>query len=301
MSDNAAGRWLDDTRLSMTTRACGALLDSRAISGTLFARCTMETAVAAETLDDLYEKEVRPMHRTVWKTSGLAIILALACAGAVQAQQHQQHHQRGPQASEESAAQAPMMYRMQGMMEHMQDMMEHMQDMTGQGGMMGMMGRGGMMGHGHKMLRMLDRLTDQLDLTDQQETQIRTLVRNHMKQAVQARADIAAKRIDLQALLDADTPDLSKVKDTLQAIASRQADLRYDSIALMQEVKQLLTPEQQQQFRTLRRQMWHGRGAMMGYGGMYGGQGAMMGRGGRRGPGGMRNPCGTMGRGRGAQ
>jgi Spy/CpxP family protein refolding chaperone len=268
------------------------------------------------------------MHRTVWKTSGLAIILASAFAGAIQAQQHQQHHQRGPQASEERAAQAPMMHRMQGMMEHMQGMMEHMQGMMGmmgqggmmgrgsmygmmgqggmqgmmgRGGMQGMMGRGGMMGHGHKMLRMLDRLTDQLDLTDQQETQIRTLVRNHMKQAVQARADIAAKRIDLQALLDADTPDLSKVKDTLQAIASRQADLRYDSIALMQEVKQLLTPEQQQQFRTLRRQMWHGRGAMMGYGGMYGGQGAMMGLGGRRGPGGMRNPCGTMGRGRGAQ
>lgn len=216
---------------------------------------------------------------------------------------------------------------MQGMMEHMQGMIEHMQGMMGRmhgrkdrggmmgrggmmaavdeddedmpqgdmmgmmsrGGMMGMMGRHGMMGHGHKMLRMLDRLAAQLELTDEQETQIRTLVRQHMKDAVQTRADIAIQRIDLQALLDADAPDLAKVQDTLQAIASQHADLMYAHIALMQEVKQLLTPEQQEQFRSLRRQMMHGRGGMMG----------MRGRGGK--PGGMRHPCGMMGRDKGSQ
>jgi hypothetical protein len=269
------------------------------------------------------EKEVRPMHRTVWKTSGLAIILALAFAGAGQAQQSQQHHQRGPQASEESAAQAPMMHRMQGMMEHMQGMMEHMQGMMGmmgqggmmgrgsmqgmmgqggmmgmmgQGGMMDMMGRGGMMGHGHAMLRMLDRLADQLNLSDDQEAQIRALVLQHMKEAVQARADIADKRIDLFTLLDADTPDLSKVKATLQAIASKRADLMFDRISLVQEANKLLTPEQQQQFRAMRRQMMYGHGGMMGQRGMYG-KGGMMQRGGMMPQrGGMMQRGGTMGR-----
>lgn len=284
------------------------------------------------------------MSRTVWKTSALTIILALAIAGAVQAQQH---HQQGPQASEEqaiwaadeTAAQAPMMHRMQGMMEHMQGMMEHMQGMMGMmggpgmmatadededdnedmspGGMMGvmggrgmqgMMGRGGMMGHGHMLLRKLDRLAEQLNLTPEQRTQIRALARTHMKEAIQTRADMAALRIDLSALLDAESVDVAKVKETLQSLAAQRANLAFAHVTLMQEINQLLTPEQQQQFRTLRRQMLHGggmkgmmsRGGMHGQGGMMGRRG-MMGQGGMRGPGGMRNPCGMMGRGAGSQ
>jgi Spy/CpxP family protein refolding chaperone len=198
-----------------------------------------------------------------------------------------------------------MLERMQGMLEHMQDTLEHMPSGQGCGGMMStsgmsaeededdeeasMMGYGGMMGmrdmmrHGHAMLRLLDRLAAQLDLSDDQQVQIRMLVRQHMKKVVQARAGIADKRIDLLTLLDADAPDLSKVKATLQAIASQQADLMFDSISLVQKVNKLLTPEQQKQCRAMRRQMMYGHGGMMGHRGLYGEggmiqRGAMMGR-----------------------
>jgi Spy/CpxP family protein refolding chaperone len=147
---------------------------------------------------------------------------------------------------------------------------------------MGMMGRrGGMMGHGHMLLRQLDRLAEQLNLTEEQQTQMRSLVRDHMKEAIRARADIAAQRVDLIALLDAEAVDLSKVKETLQSLASQQADLVFAHVTLMDEVNKLLTPEQQQQFRTVRRQMMHGGGmmGMMGRGGMHG-HGRMMGQGG---------------------
>jgi Spy/CpxP family protein refolding chaperone len=236
------------------------------------------------------------MDRKAWKLSGLALVLMLAVTGAIQAQQHPQHHPGStqtsqgqmPEASQETPA--PMMQQMQGMMENMQEMMQQMQGMMGRRGgmmaeedeededdmpggmmdMMGMMGRhGGMMGHGYMMLRKLDRLAEQLNWTQEQEIRIRSLVRNHLKEAIQARADMAVQRVDLIALLDAESMDLPKVKETLQSLASQQAGLVFAHVALMDEINKLLTPQQQQQFQTMRRQMRHG-GGMHGHGGMMG-------------------------------
>jgi hypothetical protein len=245
------------------------------------------------------------MDREAWKLNGLALAFILAVTGAAQAQQHQQHHPGGtqtsqgqiPEASQE--APAPMMQQMQGMMENMQEMMQQMQGMMGRHGgmmaeedeededgmpggmmdMMGMMGRhGGMMGHGHMMLRKLDRLAEQLNLTQEQQIRIRSIVRNHLKEAIQARADMAVQRVDLIALLDAKPMDLPKVKETLQSLASQQAGLVFAHVALMEEITKLLTPEQQQQFRTMRRQMRHGGGMMGRHSGMHG-PGGMRGHG----------------------
>ena len=272
------------------------------------------------------------MDRKAWKLSGLALVLILALTGAVQAQQPQQRHRVGTQVSQAQTpeapqeAPAPMMQQMHGMMEDMQEMMQQMQGMMGRrggmmadedkeddddmsGGMMGMMGmmsrRGGMMGHGHMILRKLDRLAEQLNLTEEQQTQLRSLARTHLKEAIQTRATIAAQRIDLIDLLDAESVDLSKVKESLQSLASHQADLVFAHVTLMDEINKQLTPEQQQQFRTMRRQMMHD-GSMMGRRGMTGhgymrGQGGMMGQGGMRGHGGMRGQSGMMGKGAGSQ
>ena len=258
------------------------------------------------------------MDRKMGKLSGLALVLVLAITGAVQAQQ-QQHRgstqtSQGQTSGASQEAPASMLQQMQGMMADMHDMMQQMQGMMGRrsgmmteandddeddtsGDMMGMMGRrGGMMGHGHMLLRQLDRLAAQLHLTEEQQTQMRSLARDHMKEAIRAKADIAAQRVDLIALLDTESVDLPKVKETLQSLASQQADLVFTHVTLMDEINKLLTPEQQQQFRTMRRPMMHGGGmmGMMGRGGMHG-HGRMMGQGGMRGQGGM------MGRGTGSQ
>ncbi len=165
------------------------------------------------------------------------------------------------------------------------------------GGMMGrMMGRGHKMGHGGKLLRHLAHLTQQLDLTDEQQIQVRSLVRPHMKKAIRARADIAVNRLDLHALLAAESVELSNVKELLQAIASEKADLHFAHITLKQEIGKLLTPEQQKKFRSMRRYMMRGDRGMMGPGGMRGRSG-MMGRGGMQGQGSMKNPCGMTGSG----
>jgi Spy/CpxP family protein refolding chaperone len=184
-----------------------------------------------------------------------------------------------------------MMDNMQGMMQHMQGMMEQMHGMMGrQGmgmaaqeeeddeeasaprGMMGMMRPGGMMGPGGMMRRHMERLAHQLELTDDQRMQVRTLLGNHAKEAIRLRADIGVMAVDLRQFLETDPVDLPKVKQLLQSIAGKEVDLRLAHITLMQEISKLLSPEQRQKFRAMRESMM--------------------------GPSGMREPGGMMGRGR---
>lgn len=250
------------------------------------------------------------MHRISYKTTRLAIALAFALAGSVQAQQqqHQQHHPGGPQASQQQPAgtdpgapmQPQMTEQMQGMMEHMQGMMEHMQGMMSGGSMMarqgmtaqeedddeemsprssmmgrrGMMGMGKMMGHGGMIHHHLERLAQQLELSEEQRTQMWSVLGNHAKEAIRLQADLGTLAIDLRQLLEADPVDLAKVKPLLQSIAGKEADLRLLHITAMQEMGKILTPEQRQKLRTIRR-------GMMSHSGM-------MGMGGRMSPGGMR-------------
>jgi Spy/CpxP family protein refolding chaperone len=179
-----------------------------------------------------------------------------------------------------------MMDNMQGMMEHMQGMMERMQSMMGRGGMMGMggmMGRRGMMammgmgGMGGMVQHHLERLVQQLTLTDAQQAQVRTLLNNHARDAIRLRADIGVMAIDVRQLLETEPIDLPRVKQLLQTMASREADLHFAHITLMQEISKLLTPEQQQKFRSMRDQLMLGHGSMPGHEGMMG-HGGMMGR-----------------------
>jgi Spy/CpxP family protein refolding chaperone len=158
-----------------------------------------------------------------------------------------------------------------------------MQDMRQQ--MRGMMG-GRIMGGG-MVQRHLELLTQQLGLSDDQRTQVQTLIRNHAKEVIRLQADVAIMRIDVGQLLDADSVDLPKVKQLVQAIAAKEADLRLSHITGMQEIRKLLNPEQQKTFRTMQGHMMED-GGMMGHGGMVGPGGMMEG---------MRGHQGMMGRG----
>jgi Spy/CpxP family protein refolding chaperone len=98
----------------------------------------------------------------------------------------------------------------------------------------------------------MERLAQQLGLSDDQRTQVQSLQLNYAKEAVRTRADMAVTRIEIRQLLSADQPDLSRVKDKLQQIASKEAQLRFAHITMMQDIRKLLTPEQQQQWRAMR-------------------------------------------------
>ena len=158
-----------------------------------------------------------------------------------------------------------MRQQMQHMMRQMQDMMQHMR---------GRMGQGGMMGQGMMLQRHLERVAQQLGLSDDQRAQAQTLVRQHAKEIIRLRAEIDTLAIDVQSWLEADPVDLPKVKQALQAMAAKEADLRLIHITAMQDIRKLLTPEQQQKFRLMQRHMMGDGmidpGGMMGHGGMMG-------------------------------
>jgi Spy/CpxP family protein refolding chaperone len=200
------------------------------------------------------------MNRTTCTIVGFTFALTLALApGGIAQQQHQEHHPSAATAAQdEEQEQAPMMRPMRGMMGH-----------------------GGMM-----LQRHLEWLSQQLKLSDEQRTQVQGLLRNHAKDVIRLRAEIDTMTLDLPALLEANPVDLAKVKQLFQAIAAKEADLRLAHVTAMQDIRKLLTPEQQKQFRTMPGHMM-GEDAMMGRG--------MMGRG-MMGPGGMMGR-GMMGRG----
>jgi Spy/CpxP family protein refolding chaperone len=202
------------------------------------------------------------MNRTAYTIVGFTFALTLALAPGAPAQQHQEHHPSGASAAQntptmtaaEEQEQAPMMQPMRGMMGH-----------------------GGMMLQQH-----LEWLSQQLKLSDEQHAQVQTLLRNHAKDIIRLRAEIDTMALDVPPLLEANPVDLAKVKPLFQAIAAKEADLRLAHVTAMQDIRKLLNPEQQKQFRTMPGHMM-GDGAMMGRGMMR--PGGMMGGGGMRGRG----------------
>jgi Spy/CpxP family protein refolding chaperone len=188
-------------------------------------------------------QEIR-MNRTAYTIVSFTVVLTLALVpgGIAQQQQHQEHHPSGALAAQdkpimtaaEEQEQAPMMQPMRGMLGH-----------------------GGMMLQQH-----LEWLSQQLKLNDEQRAQVQTLLRNHAKEVIRLRAEIDTMALDLPPLLEANPVELAKVKQLFQAIAAKEADLRLAHVTAMQDIRKLLNPEQQKQFRTMP-------GHMMG-GGMMG-------------------------------
>jgi Spy/CpxP family protein refolding chaperone len=203
------------------------------------------------------------MNRIVYTIVGctFALMLALAPGGMAQQERQEPHPSAATAAQHEEQERAPMMRPMRGMMGH-----------------------GGMM-----LQRHLAWLSQQLKLSDEQRTQVQSLLRTHAKDVIRLRAEIDTMTLDLPPLLEANPVDLAKVKQLFQAIAAKEADLRLAHVTTMQDIRKLLTPEQQKQFQTMPGHMM-GDDAMMGSGGM-------MGHGGMMGPGGMMGRGGMMGHG----
>ena len=70
----------------------------------------------------------------------------------------------------------------------------------------GRRGHEGRLGHeGMRLQQHLDRLTQQLKLTDEQRAKVRTILYNHAKEMIRLQAEIATLRLDVPPLLEAET------------------------------------------------------------------------------------------------
>jgi protein CpxP len=113
-------------------------------------------------------------------------------------------------------------------------------------------GRGGPLG----MMGVLNpMLMDRLNLTDAQRDQVKSVLQAHSTdfKAVGDRA-FAAHRA-LEAVIGADTVDESAIRARSADVATVEADMAVMRAQIRAEVWQLLTPDQQQQAKTLQAQM----------------------------------------------
>ena len=105
-------------------------------------------------------------------------------------------------------------------------------------------------GRGARFGDHLQQSLQQLGLNESQQNTVQTLLRTHAKERIRLQAEIDTMRVDLRQLLHTEPVDLTRVKQALQAIAAKAVDLRLAHITVMQEIRQVLTPEQQKQLRT---------------------------------------------------
>jgi len=98
------------------------------------------------------------------------------------------------------------------------------------------------------------RLREKLGITDAQAEQLRALVREAAKVRIRQHADVAVKRMELEELLEVETPDRTLIEKKLREISDLQHALLKSQIDSRLALQNVLTPEQRTKLRSLLRQ-----------------------------------------------
>ena len=93
------------------------------------------------------------------------------------------------------------------------------------------------------------RALNNIELTDEQQEQISTLRSVYARDMVRLRADSRLARLDLNELMGETSPDLEKVKELAAAVSRAQGSVFERGAVFRAEVKNVLTPEQQEELR----------------------------------------------------
>ena len=87
---------------------------------------------------------------------------------------------------------------------------------------------------------------ESLNLSKEQETEINKTLLDFQKDTVELRNSIQIRELEVKALLLEPQTELVKIRAKLQEIADLQVELKVKTIEKYLEVKDLLTPEQQE-------------------------------------------------------
>jgi len=120
----------------------------------------------------------------------------------------------------------------------------------------------------------LERMTQQLDLTDQQRDQIREILDNHRDGAQKLDQEMRAARDTLHDAIHAEVFDETAIRDAAAAVSLLEADRAVDMARTLSQVRQVLTPEQREKLAEMQqtrrehrqdrmhdRMMWHRQGS----------------------------------------
>lgn len=126
-------------------------------------------------------------------------------------------------------------------------------------GMMGTHGPGMEMGGMGEMMKMM-RAMSRLNLTPNQQKKVQLSTIQHQKEAIPLLGQIRLAGVEIQELLLADSVNLDKVRAKVKEKYDAAAKLEMSHLALTQELKKVLTPEQRQRMESMMMEM----GPMMG-------------------------------------
>ena len=130
-------------------------------------------------------------------------------------------------------------------------------------GMMGMHGPGMEMGGMGEMMKMM-RAASALNLTAEQKKKLELSTLQHQKEAIPLLGQVRMAGVEIQELLLAESVNLDKVKSKVKEKYDAAAKLEISHLALIQEVKKMLTAEQRQQMDSMMMQIGPMMESMMG-------------------------------------
>jgi Spy/CpxP family protein refolding chaperone len=85
---------------------------------------------------------------------------------------------------------------------------------------------------------------DKIQFTQDQKDKLNNLVLTHRKDMIKKKADLDMASIDLEGLMNKETPDLKVVADQFKKVSGLDADLKYSEFEFNVNIKALLTKEQ---------------------------------------------------------
>lgn len=108
---------------------------------------------------------------------------------------------------------------------------------------MSMMG-GGMMREFHQWMKQFMAHRSLFDMTSEQMNQLDNVIMEHMKNAIQNKADIRVAQVELRKMIRETPMDLSAVENQLNQVASLKAKFQMEGIRLYSDLLNLLNDQQ---------------------------------------------------------
>jgi Spy/CpxP family protein refolding chaperone len=110
----------------------------------------------------------------------------------------------------------------------------------------------------HKRHRMpfseLELFSDELGLTEEQQTKIKEQRFQTDKEAIELRSKIKIAELELRELLHSEDPDEGQIKNKIEEIGSLKTQLRFTLVKSQLEIRNTLTPEQLEKLKLLKKE-----------------------------------------------
>ena len=114
--------------------------------------------------------------------------------------------------------------------------------------------------NGEQLATRLEQLKERLDLTAQQETEIKEILSTSKERNEALREEKRTTRKELQDISRAETLDESRLRELVRKQSDQRADMMIAKHTTRTRINQILTPEQQEQHEALRQQRQERRG-----------------------------------------